>query len=69
MVVWLDATRTDETVTATDKIGIKRETLGWILRDDSQGVVIAMTKDDKDYERGFTIPRAYIKKVVKLDGK
>jgi hypothetical protein len=69
MVVWLDATRTDETITATEKIGIKRKTVCWVLRDDAEGVVVAMSKDGNDYERGFTIPRSYIKKVVKLDGQ
>lgn len=47
-------------------VGIKRKTLGWILRDDYTGIVIAMSRDGDEYERGFTIPRAYVVKVRRL---
>lgn len=65
-VTWLDASRTEETLTASMSVGIKRKTLGWILRDDYTGIVIAMSRDGDEYERGFTIPRAYVVKVRRL---
>jgi hypothetical protein len=67
-VTWIDATRTDDVVTAHDQIGVQRETVGWILCDNSEGIVIAMTRDDGDrFERGFTIPRNYIVSVERLE--
>jgi hypothetical protein len=64
LVKWLDATRTDDVISASGKIGIVRETVGWLLRKDDDGIVIAFTRDDgHDYERGFTIPHTYIKSV------
>lgn len=65
-VKWLDASRTDDEVNPLTLTGISRETIGWVLRDDAVGVVIAMTHDDERYERGFFIPRGYIQTVVRL---
>jgi hypothetical protein len=63
LVTWLDATRTDESVRYDHPLTSTRRTLGWILRDDEEGIVIAMTNDDEGFERGFGIPRAYVKTV------
>lgn len=60
LVTWLDAGRTDDTVTGHEDIGIRRQTVGWVLRNDEKGVVLAMTHDAGEYERGFFIPRLYI---------
>lgn len=66
-VTWLDASRTDDVVTAHDRIGVERQTVGWLLRDDRDGVIIAMTLDEDRFERGFTIPRNYIVSVERLE--
>lgn len=65
LVTWLDATRTDESVQPHTRVGTKRETVGWLLRRDDEGVVIAMSRDwdGTDFERGFTIPRPYVSSV------
>jgi len=67
LVTWLDATRTDDNISAHASIGVMRETLGWLLYEGKDGVVLAMTRDgDENFERGFTIPHVYIHKVKKL---
>ena len=70
VVTWIDAGRTESSLTGREDVGIRRQTVGWVLNNVSQGVVVAMTRDELnggiEYERGFTIPRAYIVKVRKL---
>lgn len=63
LVKWLDATRTDDTMGAFDKVGVIRETVGWLLHDNEDGVILTMSRDFEgtSYERGFTIPKPYIK--------
>lgn len=70
VVTWLDASRTESNLTGREDIGIRRESVGWVLNNVPQGVVLAMTRDELngniEYERGFTIPRPYIVKVRRL---
>lgn len=69
VVTWIDAMRGDESVEATQVISCRRETVGWLLRDDREGVLVAMSKDDQGdktiYERWFGIPRRYVESVRK----
>ena len=69
VVTWLDAERGDETWEATS-IGVVRNTVGWVVRKDADGIVIAMSRDEypgtQKYERWFAIPTAYIQRVRKL---
>lgn len=66
IVKWKDASRTDDVVNPAAMGPVIRETVGWLLSNGPEGVVIAMTNDDGTYERGFFIPREYIQKVRKL---
>lgn len=66
LVTWIDAMRSDDEATGLEQLSIKRETLGWLLRDDDAGVVIAMTHDEGKFERSFSIPRPYIEDVRRL---
>lgn len=69
-VTWNDASRTDDVVTGKEHIGVVRKTLGWVLRNDSTGVAVAMTKDVDGaaavFERAFFIPRDYVVSVTRL---
>lgn len=69
LVRWIDASRSDEEVSAYSLGPSVRETVGWLLREDKDGVVVAMSRDDGHFERGFYIPRAYIEGITKLDLK
>lgn len=61
MVTWIDATRGDDFAPPATAAGIERRTLGWLLRDDDEGVVLAMSDDGPaGFERWYAIPRAYI---------
>lgn len=63
-VRWLDAQRDDGTPSVVaGPIGVLRRTVGWVLRDDEHGVVLAFSKDADEFERTFSVPRAYIRKV------
>ena len=68
-VTWLDAERGDETW-ETAAIGIVRHTVGWVVKKDATGIVLAMSRDEypgtEKYERWFAIPTAYITRVRKL---
>lgn len=62
LVTWRDARRTDDEVTGRETPATVRESVGWVLRDDEEGVTIGMTRDDIErFERGFMIPRDYVK--------
>jgi hypothetical protein len=67
VVTWLDASRSDDTARGDGPIGILRHTVGYILRRDDTGVVIAMSRDEApqgvEHEREFRIPASYIKRV------
>ncbi len=66
-VTWLDAGRTEDTVTGRESIGIERRTVGWLMRDDEEGVIVAFSDDgEAGYERAFLIPRAYVRDVRRL---
>lgn len=69
-VTWIDAARTDGSLSGREDIGIVRETTGWVLRSDATGVIVALSRDTIngaiEYERGFMIPRLYVKKVRRL---
>ena len=67
LVTWFDATKTDEILDSTFNVGSTRRTTGWVLRDDKEGVVVAMSLDDEGYSRGFGIPRPYIKRIDVTD--
>jgi hypothetical protein len=67
LVTWMDAVRTDDIVNADGLIGVTRKTVGWVVRKDKTGIVLAFSFDaDSVFERGFFIPQAYVKKVVWL---
>lgn len=74
LVTWLDAQKMsdEDEVTPEGPIGAVRETAGWLLRRDEEGVVIAMSKDNHSdrtaFSRGFAIPKTYIKRVEVLGG-
>ena len=70
VVTWLDAERGDDEPTS-GHIGVVRNTVGWAVKRDDTGIVIAMSQDEyrdgkQTYERWFAIPTAYIQKVRKL---
>lgn len=66
-VTWLDAVFTSGDPVPMATVGIMMRTLGWVLRDDSQGIVIASERDaEGGYRRVTEIPRPYIRKVVYL---
>ena len=65
-VTWLDAMR-GEGDALDAKLGIERRSVGWLVQDEDDGVVIAMSRDGgKEFERWFGIPRPYIVKVRRL---
>ena len=66
LVTWMDATRTDDTLSARFAVSLRRETVGWLLRRDDDGVVLAFDRSENDFERGFGIPAAYIRSVKTL---
>jgi len=67
VVEWIDAVRDDDVVVAgAGPIGCNRQTVGWLLRNDEHGVVMAMSDDEGSYERGFFIPFPYIVQVTQL---
>lgn len=72
-VTWLDATKHfDEDLTKSTPIGALRTTVGYLVRDCRAGVIVACDhtegtdKGASDYSNGFTIPRAYIERMVVL---
>lgn len=73
LVTWLDAIQVDgsDEVAPDGPIGAVRHSVGWLLRRDEEGVVIAMSRDEHAnrvaYEKGFGIPAAYIRKVKTLE--
>lgn len=70
LVRWLDAVKTEESVTGAEDIGSDRETLGWVLANTEYGIIVAMTRDKADgavtYGRAFLIPKAMVTKVTRL---
>ena len=74
LVTWLDATKMDgeDEISPEGPIGVVRQAVGWLLRRDKDGVVIAMSKDNHpdrtQFSKGYAIPAAYVKRVEVLGG-
>lgn len=56
----------------TSAIGILHRSVGWKVRDDKQGIVLALTQvlgadgTPNDYRMCLEIPRAYVRKITLL---
>lgn len=75
-VRWLDAEGCAEQEATDDvlrgAIGIERTDLGYLIRDDAEGVVLSGTEFDgnpKSIDRRVSIPRPYIREIRQLSVK
>jgi len=71
LVTWLDASGGDGSVSSDEQVGVLRKSLGFLLSSNAEGVIIAQTRDawaskSITYERGYNIPRSYVKSVKVL---
>lgn len=69
-VTWLDAVRNDDEPTTGGPIGVIRKTVGHVVERTPDGIVVAFSEDQHpdrvSYERYFSIPKPYIKRVRRL---
>ena len=67
-VDWLDACSDTDYYKHEKKLGVMHVSVGHLIRNDKQGVVLALTHVpyNKDHRMYLEIPRAYVKKVTRL---
>lgn len=65
-VAWLDATQEEESMTEDLAIGVIRYSVGYAVRNDEEGIVLAMDLCDGEYTKGYTVPSEYVKDVEVL---
>lgn len=65
VVIWSDAVKRDDGFMAPFETRTERRSVGWVLRDDKHGVVLAMDDGGAEYgyEFGLGIPRIYVSSV------
>jgi hypothetical protein len=69
IVTWLDAAFSTAGYNLANKIGLVMQTVGWLLRNDEEGVVVIGEIDEQGENRRVTeIPRPYVEE-VKVVGK
>jgi hypothetical protein len=62
---WRDAVKFEES--PPSRCYIMRETVGWIVSEDLEGIILAMDKDeDGNLEKGFGVPREYVVERIPL---
>jgi hypothetical protein len=66
MVTWLDAVRTDSSISRKEN-PVECRTVGYLLALTDKKVVLAMDKNPGDgYRNGFAIPRGMVLEIVDL---
>lgn len=66
LIRWRDALRYEES--PPSRCYIIRETVGYIVSEDADGIILAMDRDeDGNYEKGFGVPTAYIVERASLE--